>query len=379
MPIMIGKAVGESGTNNGPDVLKVDELLRAVGMLGSISPTTQTRNEAIKCFQEIWELRSAGKYNGTIEPNGATLQRLNQTATPLKLNEIGLKKIGKGGYKISFTGDVPPKPYQVWLGRSAVHADYVDITGCNAADVMTPNNLPELLKIIQRHNSWGLNLELKLFVVLKGKVITTSLPKLLACPVRPHNAKLLPLDDENNGDQLTYQGDAVAKTYNGRWLQKAEGFDGLFFAYFFDPATGDSNFETDSTKRGFDCITYAGTACGVPPMHIGATSSLLAYLQPTKCLCDKQVPATKPGQPPTTTKVELESADAKDIANFFKVNNSGYYLMWSSEHVVLVADGFVHEFSASKKGYRWASTDDWLDKRGKLSVRKLTTKPARAV
>ena len=67
-------------------------------------------------------------------------------------------------------------------------AKAVGETGANnAADIMTPRNLPDLLKIIQRRNLWGLNLELKLFVVLKGKVVTTSVPQLLACPVRPHN------------------------------------------------------------------------------------------------------------------------------------------------------------------------------------------------
>lgn len=379
MHLTISQSVGEGGSNKPIDVMNVDAVLRTIGLLENITPTEQARNDAIKRFQDIWGLRNQGRVDGRIDPNGITLRKLNETAAAPKLNAIELKRIGKGGYKVSFTAaPLAPPPYALWLGVSEAPGDYFDVTGCNPHDVMTSTNLPSLLRLIQKHHRWGQTLHVKLFVTLNSKVIATSHSRPLACPVFPHNGKLLPLQTGGNGPDLTYQGDALADHFWGRWLQKAEGFDSYLFAYFFDP-TGDSKFETDPAHRGFDCITYAGTVCGAPPTKLGATSNLVAFLNPAKCSYEKQVPSTKPGSPPTAVAIELENAHPRDIAEYFKKNSAGYYIMWSGGHVVLVVNGAVHEFRASgSAGYRALDVQEWLKVHGKQSVRKLMGKPARA-
>jgi hypothetical protein len=377
MAVMISASVGEGGVNKPFDVTKIDDLLRTVGLLENITPSQQTRNEAIRRFQEIWGLRTKGKFDGKIDPSpGLTLRRLNETAMKPQLS-IGMKKIGKGGYKISITPAPPPRPFQTLLGVGPAPGDHFDITGCNPSDVMTSNNLPELLKIINKYVRWGMDLPIKVLVMLNGKLITSSEPQQLPCPVAPHNGKLLPLE---NGAELAYQGvhTKAKKEYWGRWLQKVQGFDGYFFAYRFSP-TGDSDFETKNTNRGFDCITYAGTVCGAPPMNLGETSKLLDYLKPLKCTCTKHVPAPIPGTVPTAVQFELENVKPDEIAEFFKTNTTGYFMMWSGGHVVLVADGVVHEFTPPG-GYKVTDVQEWLKKdKDRLSVRKLTAKPTLAV
>ncbi len=62
---------------------------------------------------------------------------------------------------------------------------------------------------------------------------------------------------------------------------------------------------------------------------------------------------------------------------FFKTNKTGHYLMWSSGHIVVVADETVHEFAESRSGYHSSAVADWLKnyKTVKLTVRKLNSKP----
>lgn len=377
MSVAIAKSVGQGGANQPLDVMRIDELLRAIGLLGQISPTTETRNAAIRRFQEIWQLRDArGQYDGKIDPGGRTLATLNAAAVRPRITRLDAKKkIGKGGYRIAYTPAPPPAPYRVWLGVTTSIGDHFDITGRSPDDVIGRDNLPELLKLVVRHHRWGLQLALRVMFVLDDRVVLMSDPVSMSCPVAPHNGRLLPLDPANGGI-LTYQGDADANDFHGRWLQKVEGFPGyLFFAYLFD-STGDSNFETSDAHRGFDCITYAGTVCGAPPTVIGDTQKLLGHLNPAKCSCTKQVEAKKKGDPPVTVTVELENASREDLQAYFRTSSAGYHIMWSGGHVVLVADGTVHEFSAGKGGYAATPVLDWLGTHGKQSVRKLASKPA---
>ena len=379
MPVAITKSVGEGGVNQPMDLMSVDQGLRAIGLLGPISPTPATRNAAIRRFQEIWGIRDArGTFDGKIEPNGQTLAKLNAAAIRPRITRLDArKKIGKGGYRLAYTPKPLPAPYRVRLGVTTSIGDWFDITACDPNDVITRANLPDLLKLVTRHHRWGQQLALKVMFVLDDTVVLMSDAMSINCPVAPHNGNLLPLDP-GNGAILTYQGDAAADQFWGRWLQPVEGFPGyLFFAYLFD-SSGDSNFETDDAHRGFDCITYAGTVCGAPPTVLAATQSLLGHLSPIRCSCQKQVPGKKPGDPATTVTVELENADAKDVATYFAANGNGYHIMWSGGHVVLVANGTVHEFSASKQGYAATPVADWLASRGRQSVRQLTARPAYA-
>ena len=230
-------------------------------------------------------------------------------------------------------------------------------------------------------------------VSLDGTVISESTPQNLPCPVQYHNGKMLPLDETNNGAKLTYQGDSEEGPFYGRMLHKIDGMDGYFFKYA-------GQFETDTSHRGFDCITYAGTTCGAPVTSMGVTADMAAAVNATKCTLEKPAPppptpkgaATPPKTAPAaasaaatpapaTIKVELENTEPQNVKDFFAKSSDGYYLLWSGGHVVVVANGTVHEFALSKKGYFTSSVETWLDpyKNMKLTLRKLPGKPALAV
>lgn len=224
-------------------------------------------------------------------------------------------------------------------------------------------------------------MQFRLYVVLNDQVISESNMQILNCPVQPHNGKMLPLDEVNNGRKLTYQGDPDAGEngeYWGRMFHQIAGYDGYFFRYL-------SSLETDNAKRGFDCITYAGAACGASIHRMKASADLAASLDATACSVETSVekPGTK-GAPPTVTKATaaLENAELKYVKEFFRTNTTGYFLMWSTGHIVLVGNGVVHEFTpkAGISGYAATPVQTWLEttKAKKLTVRKLPKKPALA-
>src|SRR5437879_1724391 len=169
MAINISASVGEGGKNLAADLIQIDNQLRKVGMLATGPITPQSRVAAIKKFQEIWGIRTAGKPDGKIDPGGMTLRRLNDTATPLKLNPITIGKIAFGGYGISFTAPAPPKPYQLFLGPSTVAGDYLDVTAANPRDMLTAKNQLDLLKLIKKRNEWGQTLAGRLCVVMGAR------------------------------------------------------------------------------------------------------------------------------------------------------------------------------------------------------------------
>jgi hypothetical protein len=55
--------------------------------------------------------------------------------------------------------------------------------------------------------------------------------------------------------------------------------------------------------------------------------------------------------------------------------------MYSGGHIVVVANGTVHEFSSSKSGYVTTAVQTWLEpyQEKRLTVRKLPSKPALAM
>lgn len=368
MPVVIGKAVGENADNAFNDTAQIDVLLQKVGLLGPFCPLDKVRNDAIRKFQEIYNLKSNGKYDGKIDPGGTTLKRLNEAASPLVLNPITPDRIDRGGYKVSFKPAAPPAPYQLRFGFSNTPGEFTDVTGCKNADVMNLARLGELLKIIKRRGSWGREVPVRLFVVLNNKLVSESAPVMLKCPVQPHNGKMLALDETNNGAKLTYQGDSATGPFYGRMFHEFDGIDGYFFKY-------GGVLETDVARRGFDCITYAGTTCGASIFHMTESAGLCNHLGATTCTIDKVVPPAK-----TPSKVELENTDPQNVKDFFAANTTGYYLMFSGGHIVIVANGTVHEFSYGKQGYATTDVQAWLEpyKTKKLTVRKLASKPALA-
>ena len=59
--------------------------------------------KAIEDFQKLYGPKS----DGLVDPGKTALRRLNELATPIRLNAISLGRISKGGYIISYQGKHP--------------------------------------------------------------------------------------------------------------------------------------------------------------------------------------------------------------------------------------------------------------------------------
>ena len=193
---------------------------------------------------------------------------------------------------------------------------------------------------------------------------------------------MLPLDETSNGPKLTYQGNAAAKDFHGRMFVQVPGYAKNLFVY-------GGLFETDADFRGFDCITYVGTACGGSNMHMAAQEDLANSLAASRVSITQTVKDKKTGQPvkdkktgkDTTVTIQLENTDPANVKEFFAGPSTGYFLLWMESHIVLVVNGDVHEFKASApSGYNCTPVAKWLEpyKKGKLTVRQLAIRPARA-
>ncbi len=394
VPTMLGQAVGRSlagqlAPNKTEDVNKVQALLRKV--LGSTAPVMLpgacdlNMQRAILDFQQRW----SDAADGVVDPHGQTLKRLDRLATPLDLRPIALSRVlaatkdGRtvndgGGYSIAVRtcdgGPLPPvgRGYVLYL---AILNDNqtVDVTGRPLHDLMCVDNLGDLLNAFDRLHCWGTPVQCRAQVRLRGEVISSSAAQTLNAPVLPHNGQLLPLDEAGNGPRLSYQGDPEAKDFHGRMFVQVPGFKKCLFVYA-------GQFELLGGNRGFDCITYAGTACGAANTHMADAEDLADSLGALSLSLPLKHTDPKTGRE-TSTVVSLDEADPAHVKAFFAGNTAGYYLMWSSGHVVLVANGEVHEFKASApSGYARTPVATWLQpyKTKKLTVRKLPDKPARA-
>jgi hypothetical protein len=138
---------------------------------------------------------------------------------------------------------------------------------------------------------------------------------MLACPVHPHNGKMLPLDQDNNGPKLTYQGNPVTKDFHGRTFARVSGFDKYLFVY-------GGRLETNATYRGFDCITYAGTTCGASRNHQSEQNDLAESLGAETVSFTRRSRDQKTGKD-TVSVSDLERADPADVKEFFSSKPGG--------------------------------------------------------
>jgi hypothetical protein len=352
---------------------RIQELVRKAGI-----PFTGVRTLAgdIAEFQQMCGLKADGR----VDKGGTTLRYLNAVANPTKLNVwdsmyfgegpgkslVSTQRILKGGYEITYTtddgakGDTKiPKPYRVLLGVDVANA--IDISGRPMTDVMDPAKLGDLLTLIERRGAWGTSLSLMIFVTLKGQTISVSNSMNLLCPVKPHSGKML--SKKENEDllylgKLAPEGSEDKDQFYGRFFRQVPGYDKYLF-------TWGGYLELAGDKRGFDCITYAGTTCGASPSDLGGNGESLAKaLNATDVVYDK---------------VTLNKAKMSVLKSFFEKNTAGYYLLYSSGHVTLVADGIVYEFKpnqAGNKGFVTAKTSDWVaTHKDGWTLKKLPNKP----
>ena len=373
------KSMGKPAPNKPDDVRKIQALLRKA-FAGSVPAMSDgvcdaAVKNAIAEFQKLW----GGMPDSTIDPHGQTLKRLDRVANPLALKTIEADYVAQGGYKIAFhSGDggaMPPagKGYTLLLCFQD-DKNAVDVSNRPAFDLLSKDNLGAVLTIFEKLNCWTLPVQCRLQVRYKGTAVSISDPQILTAPVQPHNGCMLPLDETNNGPKLTYQGDPAAKDFHGRMFAKVAGYDKLPFIWA-------GKFENSNEFRGFDCITYVGATCGADNSHLAESEDLASSLGATT------VEFMHKGKNPATgkdisTKVQLEAADPALVKEFFAQTTTGYYLIWTVGHIVIFANGEIHEFKASApSGYNHTPAAQWLEpyKTMKLTVRKLPNKPARAV
>lgn len=264
---------------------------------------------------------------------------MNPTAEPLKLQPIRLESITRGGYRIHYTGK-PPVGTRLLLGIPDVKST-VDVTHRAATDLLGVELLPKFLSCIGRLALWGTTTTCTLFAVNGNTVVAQSPPESFATPVRPYAGKLGPsLGAPDSGPPLQYTGIQTGRTLH------VPAIDGC---YYYSWA---GHFETDNKMRGLNCITYAGAVFGVPSIT-GAMSQtgthLATHLRTIPC--------------------GLEAKTGHEIKAHFSKHPHGTYLMWGSDHVVVVVNSFVHEFSHSKGGYMKTSIHHWHFG-GHWSVRK---------
>jgi hypothetical protein len=417
VPVVITDAVGHQtrvlgklvpAPNRADDVRKIQALLKKV--LGPSAPFFRDGvcDDAMK--RAISELQAAcGSLSpdGTVDKVGHTLAHLNRLANPLALKPITTCMVEHGMYTIGYaTCDghaLPPagKGYTLHLGFPA-ETNSIEVTGQPANDLLSyKHNLGKVLGIFEKLAYWApKQVPCQLYLKYKGAVLNacTSNVQTLRAPVQPHNGRMLPLDEVNNGPKLTYQGDVSADQFWGRMFAQAlvPGYDKNIFVYPANSIGG--KFENDNQFRGFDCITYVGTTCGASNFHMANSPDLASSLGATsidhfhtvvqdaktgKQAFDHSHPKDLKTGKDMDTKVQLEKADPACVKNFFATAPAGYFIMFSSGHVVLVANGKVYEFKASEpSGYCCTEkVADWLDpyKTMKLTVRRLPKKPARAV
>lgn len=322
---------------------------------------------AIAEFQKVWGVTP----DSTIDLHGQTLKRLNRLANPLVLKLITMHHVAKGGYVIAFaTCDAGPLP-PAGTGYAQLlcfpdEKNSIDVSDRPAHNLLSEDNLGDVLKIFEKLGCWAAPVQCRIQLRYKGAAISTSDAQTLIAPIQPHNGIMLPLDEANNGPKLTYQGDPDAKDFHGRMFAQVAGYDKCVFVWA-------GNFETKNEFRGFDCITYVGTTCGGSNMHMADSNDLANSLGASKVELTRKA---------TQVKVQLEQADPAEVKEFFSGTLTGYFLIFSAGHIVLVADGMVYEFKGSTpSGYTCSTVADWLKpyKTMKLTVRKLSNKPARAV
>jgi hypothetical protein len=192
---------------------------------------------------------------------------LDRLAGTIELQLITLVKVSQGGYSIKARtadgGPLPPKGSDYTLHLIVQNdANSIDVTGNSLNHLMTKDKLGDLLNIVGKLSFWAVPVSCRVQLRYKGCVISTSAaPQIFIAPVQPHNGKLVPLDEENNGKALSYIGGL-----QGRMFAKVEGYSKCLFVYYVGPNDGIP--ETKNEFRGFDCITYAGTACGGSNLHM---------------------------------------------------------------------------------------------------------------
>jgi hypothetical protein len=262
----------------------------------------------------------------------------------LKLKPIQLGPIRKGGYVISYDW-VAPSGVTLWLGLPDL-TNAMEVTGRDRNDLLSQANLPAFLSLIGKKKWWGTQGTCKLIAKRGTAVIAESNLVAFPCPVRPYVGRLTPaLGRGDSGPALKYTG-TPPKYPDGRVLFMPPIDGCYYFAY-------GGRFETDDSKRGFNCITYVGAVFGVD-VNSGAMSGygtqLVNHCGWENCGC--------------------ENKTLPEVKAFFAATPTGTYFLWSEHHIVVVVNGSVHEFRERLGRYNVQPVSQWQHSDHRWWVRK---------
>jgi len=242
--------------------------------------------------------------------------------------------ISNGCFSFKVTGQSADKAARIYLVPGKFNLTLDMTAGYNKS------MMPALFQLIDNGGLWGLNVPFFAVETTNGKVdmSTVSKPIVLRTPVAPFKGTVS-LSGIGADNGMTYTGNG-----KGRYLHTSK-INGWYFLRY------GSDFERDPKMRGFDCITFVGSAMGKMSGMAGRGDGLAAELG--------------------ATKVDLENVAKSAVTDYFAGDGkSGTFICWWATHCIAVKNGTVHEYSQSKGGYNtksavsygWPSTGNYVRK-----------------
>jgi hypothetical protein len=83
---------------------------------------------------------------------------------------------------------------------------------------MTKDRFGDLLNIFEKLSFWTAPITCRIQLRYNASIVSTSTRELFIAPVRPHNGKLVPLDEDNNSEALSYQENLGCQTISGTYV-----------------------------------------------------------------------------------------------------------------------------------------------------------------
>lgn len=235
---------------------------------------------------------------------------------PLTLTGSEEEKVNSPCFKFTAAGKSPDPKSKVLLCLNKTSTN-IDITKGYSKTSVTP-----LFKLIDSNSLWGQKVNFFVVETTNGKPDekTKSNVVSLRTPVAPFKGT------------ISYTGLGADKglKYTGNGTGRLLSYTKMNGWYFFKYG---GKYEREPTMRGFDCITYVGTANKVSSGMDGRGDRLAGKLG--------------------ASQVDMENKNKEECIEFFKnAGKSGTYICWWSKHCFVAVGGKVHEWSESKKGYR---------------------------
>ncbi|KHA53788.1 hypothetical protein [Sulfitobacter geojensis] len=260
---------------------------------------------------------------------------LPEDKTPLVLSGSEVAKVNSPCFAFTVKGksDDPKSQVLLCLDKKDNH---IDITKGYGKSSVVP-----LFKLIDDKKLWGKTVKFFAMETTDGKPDDKSKSNVveLQTPVEPFKGTI----------SYTGLGGAAGLKYTGNGHGRLLSYTKINGWYFFKHG---GKYERDPAMRGFDCITYVGTANKVSSGMDGRGDKL----------------ANKLG----ASQVEMENKSKADIIAFFNGDGkTGKYIGWWSTHCFVIINGTVHDWSPNTNGYRTTKAASFGWKNAGNYVRKL--------